>query len=156
MFDSTWCATQRDDVFCVQDGRDGAVAAAESGRPGADRCGHGGHHEGLQGKVPPHEGMWSFDEIKLTVNIQRYISELKCKQKLVNWYKSNWIIKAYKEPVNSLMIYCYILYLLICQKSCCTYRCFSAQRCTITRLNQGEMLLHNRNSCWDRAERQKE
>lgn len=38
-------------VLCVQDGRDGAVAAAESGRPGADCCGHSGHHEGLQGKA---------------------------------------------------------------------------------------------------------
>lgn len=46
-------------VFCVQDGRDGAVAAAESGRPGADCCGHGGHHEGLQGKGPL---LWSFSE----------------------------------------------------------------------------------------------
>lgn len=38
-------------VFCVQDGRDSAVTAAESGCPGADCCGHGGHHEGLQGKL---------------------------------------------------------------------------------------------------------
>lgn len=48
---------QSDAMFCAQDGRDGAVAAAESGRPGADRCGHGGHHEGLQGKVPSNEGL---------------------------------------------------------------------------------------------------
>lgn len=38
-------------VLCAQDGRDSAVAAAESGCPGADCCGHGGHHEGLQGKL---------------------------------------------------------------------------------------------------------
>ena len=36
---------------CLQDGRDGPVAAAESGRPGAECCEHRGHHEGLQGKV---------------------------------------------------------------------------------------------------------
>lgn len=45
-------------VFCVQDGRDGAVAAAESGHPGADCCGHSGHHEGLQGKLPSHLSLY--------------------------------------------------------------------------------------------------
>lgn len=38
---------------CVQDGGDHAVAAAESGCPGADCRGHCGHREGLQGKPPP-------------------------------------------------------------------------------------------------------
>lgn len=42
-----WFVTQHVYVFCVQDGRDGAVAAAESGRPGAVCFGHNGHHEGL-------------------------------------------------------------------------------------------------------------
>lgn len=44
-------------VFCVQDGRDGAVAAAESECPGADCRGHGGHHEGLQGRLTSNEGL---------------------------------------------------------------------------------------------------
>lgn len=37
-------------VLCVQDGRDGAVAAAEPGRRGAGGRGPAGHHEGLPGK----------------------------------------------------------------------------------------------------------
>lgn len=58
--------TKRDDVFCLQDGRDGAVAAAESNRRGADRCGHGGHHEGLQGKLRSHEGPTLPDSSQMT------------------------------------------------------------------------------------------
>lgn len=38
-------------ALCAQDGRDSAVTAAESGCSGAYCCGHGGHHEGLQGKL---------------------------------------------------------------------------------------------------------
>lgn len=45
----------------MQDGRDGAVAAAESERPGADCRGHGGHHEGLQGRLTSHEGLTQED-----------------------------------------------------------------------------------------------
>lgn len=55
----------RNTVICVlllQDGRDGAVAAAESGRRGADCCGHGGHHEGLQGKL---QILLSFNESRV-------------------------------------------------------------------------------------------
>lgn len=54
---------EADKMFSVQDGRDCTVAAAKSGHPGADCCEHGGHHEGLQGKLASqsitecHEGI---------------------------------------------------------------------------------------------------
>lgn len=59
--------------FCVQDGRDGAVAAAESRRPGADCRGHGGHHEGLQGETQTsdffccHKWNWNFCKKEMNV-----------------------------------------------------------------------------------------
>lgn len=37
--------------FCVQDGRDSTVAAAEPGNPGADCCWNSEHHEGQQGQL---------------------------------------------------------------------------------------------------------